>query len=531
MKNCNPRNLPQPQLHHSMNLPRLPFLAHTLHHPGVGLKCMTITLHITRALIFAAVCFGALLPGLLAAEATGPLRVHPANPRYFANAAGKAVYLTGSHTWPNLQDMGVTNPPPIFDFDTHLDFLAQHGHNFIRLWRYELIKWTRWSEKDAPVRYIGQHPWRRTGPGVAFDGLPKFDFTQWDESHFERLRARVRAAGKRGIYVSIMFFEGWCLRIKPSSWDGHMMHAANNINGIDGDPDGDGFGLEVQMLRIPAITELQRAYIRKVIDTVNDLDNVLYEISNESLYHPDILKWQIEMIRYANEYQAGKPRQHPVGMTNLVAMTQKDKAATNEVLFASAAQWVSPGAIPFGAADVYSVNPPVTTGDKVVILDSDHTWNNACMTRTSKLRADHAWVWKSFLRGYNPIYMDPLDHEEPDGVLAYAKANAYAVVLARPAMGHTRTYSERIDLAAMTPRNDLASTEYCLANPGREYLVYLPDGGEAAVDFTAARGVLTVEWFNPRTAEKSEGERVKGGAKRTFRAPFTGDAVLYLKAE
>ena len=32
---------------------------------------------------------------------------------------------------------------------------------------------------------------------------------------------------------------------------------------------------------IPAITSLQEAYVRKVIDAVNDLDNVLYEICNE----------------------------------------------------------------------------------------------------------------------------------------------------------------------------------------------------------------------------------------------------------
>jgi hypothetical protein len=44
------------------------------------------------------------------APAAGPLRVHPDNPRYFTdgmkNAGGglRAVYLTGSHNWNNLQD-------------------------------------------------------------------------------------------------------------------------------------------------------------------------------------------------------------------------------------------------------------------------------------------------------------------------------------------------------------------------------------------------------------------------------------------
>src|SRR3972149_2314994 len=75
-----------------------------------------------------------------AAQAAGPLRVHPSNPRYFTdgtkNADGslKAVYLTGSHTWANLIDRGPSDPPPVFDFDGYLDLLKKHSHNFIRLW-------------------------------------------------------------------------------------------------------------------------------------------------------------------------------------------------------------------------------------------------------------------------------------------------------------------------------------------------------------------------------------------------------------
>ena len=45
--------------------------------------------------------------GLFAAEAKGPLRVHPENPRYFTDGSGRAVYLTGSHVWNNWQDQGI----------------------------------------------------------------------------------------------------------------------------------------------------------------------------------------------------------------------------------------------------------------------------------------------------------------------------------------------------------------------------------------------------------------------------------------
>src|SRR5262245_14452585 len=68
-----------------------------------------------------------------AAPALGPLRVHPANPRYFTDGTKtpdgtfKAVYLTGSHTWGNLTD-GYKYPE--FDFTRYLNFLGKYNHNF-----------------------------------------------------------------------------------------------------------------------------------------------------------------------------------------------------------------------------------------------------------------------------------------------------------------------------------------------------------------------------------------------------------------
>ncbi|WP_145279283.1 hypothetical protein [Tautonia plasticadhaerens] len=62
--------------------------------------------------------------------------MHPDNPRYFIDGSGRAVYLTGSHTWDNLVDMGRGDPTGSFDFDAYLDFLDRHGQNFFRLWTW-----------------------------------------------------------------------------------------------------------------------------------------------------------------------------------------------------------------------------------------------------------------------------------------------------------------------------------------------------------------------------------------------------------
>ncbi len=54
--------------------------------------------------------------------------------------------------------------------------------------------------------------------------------------------------------------------------------------------------------------------------------------------------------------------------------------------------------------------------------------------------------------------------------------NAEAV---RNSLGYARRFAERMNLAAMKPRPDLASTGYCPANAGGEYLVYQPKPDES----------------------------------------------------
>ena len=77
-----------------------------------------------------------------------------------------------------------------------------------------------------------------------------------------------------------MFFDGWALHLSPApdNVEGHPFHAANNVNGI-----GITSILDYQVLPLdPRVQALQEAYIRKVVDTVHDLPNVLWEVANES---------------------------------------------------------------------------------------------------------------------------------------------------------------------------------------------------------------------------------------------------------
>jgi hypothetical protein len=455
-----------------------------------------------------------LIPALLAAAslsaqprpAAGPLRVLAANPRWFTDGSGKAVYLAGSHVWQNLQDNGlivrgaVQNPPPRFDYEGYLAFLERHNHNFFRLWRWEPVQWTdRFTGNE--VKYARPHPWVRTGPGVAADGAPRFDLEKHDPAYFDRLRSRVKAAGDRGIYVAVMLFEGWHIQF-TDGWKGHPFHAPNNTNGIEADADGNGTALEFNTLRDDAmgkrVLALQEAYVRKVIDTVNDLDNVLYEVANEA--HGESTAWQYHQIRFVKDYESRKPKQHPVGMTF------QYRGGSNATLFDSPADWISPN--PGSPKENYRDEPCGTCTAKIVVNDTDHLWGHT--------GGDNIWVWKGFIRGLNVLFMEEL---LPSPTWQDS---------ARQAMGQVRRWADKVNLAAMKPENQLSQTGYCLAARDSEYLVFQHNKGEFSVDLKDATGRFSAEWFDVNRDRIVPAKPVEGGAPRTFTTPFPGPAVLHL---
>jgi hypothetical protein len=123
--------------------------------------------------------------------ATGPLRVQPSNGRHFTDGNGKAIYLTGSHTWNNFRD----TPHPKLDYVGYLRLLGRENHNFMRLWVWEQAAWAPWTTDMVKFRPL---PYLRTGPETALDGEPKFDLTRLNQEYFDRLRSRVSAALDNG---------------------------------------------------------------------------------------------------------------------------------------------------------------------------------------------------------------------------------------------------------------------------------------------------------------------------------------------
>jgi hypothetical protein len=482
-------------------------------------------------------------------RAPGPLVVSEVNPRSFTVVSDPhtAVYLTGSHIWNNLHDgMGpgreCSEEPEQFDYDAYLDFLEEHGHNFIRLWRWEQFR-SQAAGGDFHLCMTPQ-PWPRTGRGAATDGKPRFDLTQFDDAFFDRLRDRVAAAGTRGIYVGVMLFDGWALHLSPAPdhVEGHPFHAANNVNGI-----GIESIVDHQVLPLdPGVQEVQEAYIREgrrhrprpAQRAVGGRQRVFRRRvgrrrvrrcaragGHSRVGRLDAVAVLGDRRGKRHEEERGYER-HPIGMT--MQFPVADESKVNDALFASRAEWISPGyhddvfvggghPMASGAPPSrWFDDPPVADGRKVVITDTDHY---------APGQGDALWAWKSFLRGHHPILMDfglIGGVDEPDSTFAAA----------RFAMGDTRRFAERTNLLDMTPRGDLSSTGYALANPGHEYLVLQPMDVSDAFTVVLEPGVYSAEWFSIDTRQTvaRHSTTVERAAATSFPAPVevSGPTVLYL---
>ena len=461
--------------------------------------------------------------------ASGPLAVSKINPRYFADPSGRIVYLTGSHTWANgMEDRGTIDPPPPFDFTRFINFLVSHNHNWFRMWTAELANVEAGGHDPFENIIAPPFKWVRAGPGKANDGKPKFDFTRLDQAYFDRMRARAIEAGESGLYVSVMIFDGYEWQFETGPMDGNAFAGQNNVNGVNclGTCPSD------TKVMTPAVWAIEQTYIHKVVDTVNDLDNVMYEVSNEA--GPYSTEWQARIIAEIHQYEATKPKRHPVGMTF------QWKGGSESTLYSSAAEWISPG-------ESY---PGDKHGTKVVINDTDHSYSWVRL-KSDGQAAQQAWVWKNLTTGNNVAFMDPYLvawGEDKDDVRAGAPrhhrneplgrtsdpyigaaVDPYWEVL-RNAMGRARTYANKIDLLHATPQAELSSTGFCLAYVGYQYPVYQP-ASRAPFTVNLPAGTYAVEWYDPSEGVIAQTTSVTaGGGNQSFTPPSSirADAVLWL---
>jgi hypothetical protein len=114
--------------------------------------------------------------------AMGSLRVHPENPRYFDDGSGRPVYLTGAHTWSNLQDQLSPDPDVKFDCDAYINWMSERHYNFMHGWAWEQAAW----DNHTTAKLLGsQRPTGARGRAIHTLDLP--DVTAIQEAYVRQV--------------------------------------------------------------------------------------------------------------------------------------------------------------------------------------------------------------------------------------------------------------------------------------------------------------------------------------------------------
>lgn len=476
-----------------------------------GIKCA-----VSLAIVWLGIGASCLLAGELEVSPSGHNFVH----------RGKTIMLVGdSGTQCIMQNLNM-------EYRRWIDDCAACGMTAIHIWA--LVP-PRQKQDGSVVEtrygyvYPGATPWKRRTSGLrAFDQLPQWDLTQFDEGsdptkdYWPRLRDLAAYARDKGLALGIAVFFGWPKHAEPQRNDwvyhpfcaingGHLTN--NNAVQIIESPGKEILGEEWSdsWPRAKKTQWVWERFADKIISDLRPYGNVFYVFMDEHSYpEGNCGNHFLEFFKKRGAFYVDWSRRR-VGVDAVYVETESSTARNAMAVKGFKASPARPLLLLEG--------PPYTFGDPGV--------------RRS--------MWTFAIGGGHFIFHDDAEQgTDQTGIMGYDPKVTGGKIPRQTYdwLGHlSRFFNERVhDLDAMQPHNELVSGDaaaYCLANPGAEYAVYLPKGGTIRLNIEAALSkTFDVEWWDPRTGKSHNAGRIKGGPAVSFTPPEErkDDRVLHLRA-
>jgi hypothetical protein len=451
------------------------------------------------------------------AEDAGRIQPFAKNPFYW-QYQGKPVLLLGG-TW---QDNLFNHPKGL---ERHLDLLKSAGGNY--------------------VRNVMSH--RNAGNVFAFQQVDgKFDLDQWNDEYWARFENFLKLTHQREIIVQIEIWATWDHYNDHQSiggWSRHPFNPANNVNytpeqsrlpvAINYDaaekPTKHNFFHTVPALENnEAVLRYQLAFVDKLLSYALNYPHVLYCMNNET---GEPVEWSDFWARHvrARAAAAGKTvetaemrrsgnittpdHRHMIDRPELYTFLDISQNNTQR----GQTHWERIQQVRTLVKD----HPRPINNNKIYTFDRDA---NVALER---------W-WRNIFGGCASVRFHRPHPLEGEG--DHVRASDVGLGLSPLAQTHIRSarlLAEAMNVFVCTPQNELLSERspneaYCLAEPGKQYAVYFPDGGAVKVDVSAAQGPLQVRWLDVAHSVWQEPRKVRGAQALELKAPGPGHWVVLI---
>jgi hypothetical protein len=471
---------------------------------------MKNNLSILKMIVCAMILIGVFTGIIEAVSATTNIKV--AEKGHYFEYGNEPVFLLGLGNWIFMNKIDV-------NYTAHNQWYQSYGINYNRI----TLTSPWYMDRTKQV-----FSWNRSTIPGANDGGNKFDLNEWDLAFWNRLKGYLQDCEARGIIVCIQFFDECAVERghDPHRWDYHPFHPQNNINNIlDLDTtdasysSSTGWSRSFYNVNNSVLMTLQDNYVQKLLDETSQYGNVIYEMANEyggegSNQFSGHFAWPQHWIEFFSNYETVNGVQllltnMPFGMN----YDQTEYFAVSGIDCIDALCNFHPGnvqAINDFLGAHYNKGKPIFAG-KI---------GNDVGFAEGNLNENRKHLWALFVTGGAGSGLKGGDSADwtDDTTMEEMLSNIHNFI------------ETGIEFWNMTPSDHLVTSgaAYCLANPGTDYVIYLPDGGSVTIDLSDATGTLNVEWYDPKDGTYYDERTVIGGGRETFTPPFSGDAVLHI---
>jgi hypothetical protein len=431
---------------------------------------------------------------ICAGPASAYLKVHPQNHHYFIETTtGKPVMIASC--------AGVVPTSHTIDNDKLIKEMIDNHITYGRVWHF--LPW----EGDKV-----DWPWARSStPGAVMGGYGgnKFDMNVWNPVYWNKMRDVMAKCAKAGIYSEIHLFDrcGMSPAMK-TRWQNNPWASDNNINDLETPPaSGDGTPEFYMYATKPNLRNQQERYVRKMIDETIAASTVIYEIENEhwSYDNPD---FGSHYAKFVKDYIAEKYPKSPrlVSYSSL----QDDLEAFYTIAYVDI--------VNRHYGNEAERNPDVlnqyieSRWSKNKAINIDEFANG--VTDASLLRR---MCWTIVASGGNFHIEDAQPSSKP-------MAACENIRLFRIKSGWDFIHS------APNKKMITSGGGYCMARPGKEYVLYFPKGGTKTFSLPPGKNYRAAWWNTTRGRFGKSVSFSHAGGRKTFTTPTSSDWLLYVAA-
>ena len=406
--------------------------------------------------------------------------------------------------------LGGTKDDSLFqipDLKDHLDLLKSVGGNYIR------NTMSSRNDKGFEVK-----PFKKLANG-------KYDLEKWNDEYWNRFENMLKLTHQRDIIVQI---EVWAtFDYYRDHWAVNPFNPKNNINytaaqtGLPEQVNSHPIRCENNFFwSVPSernqktVLKFQRRFVDKILSYSLKFGNVLYCMDNETSVTP---QWGKYWSQYINaKAKATGLRVHTTEMWDKWDLAHPMHNATFDHPQTYSFVDISQNNHQKGQQHWdNSQRQRSRIADNVRPLNNVKIYGADEYGRFGNDRDGMERFWRNIFGGLASARF----HRPTSGLGLGTKAQAN--------IRSMRLLTNNMDIFTCAPHNNLLSNRkpneaYCMANPGAEYAVYFPNGGEVTLDISTLKKPPAVRWLDIMKSRWLDVQREERKGKLTLRCPSQG---------